>query len=177
MREFSAWTARPDTIIDESDATLTSARQAVDFGYAGTSHKNCKGIIKGIANAAMLEHRRRNDRGRRYELSAEDLTNVGPVALIQDLCVVANLGIPHAERNGHHYFKGLSMFPANVQEAVLAAHPDVYHRKNGEIAVHIQSGILQVGSIVDHAFGVAADFDPMQFTPSSQWTYESLMAG
>ncbi|HWE01350.1 MAG TPA: hypothetical protein VG326_02995 [Tepidisphaeraceae bacterium] len=177
MREFAAWTDRPPTIIDESDATLASARQAIDFGYAGTSHKNCKGVIKGIANACLLEHRRRGDRSRPYLLSAEDLTNVGPVALMQDLCVVANLGIPHAERNGHHYFKGLDMFPREVQDAVLAAHPDLYHRQStGAVAVNIARGVLNVGSVVDHAFGVGARFDPIRFTPAGEWTYESLIA-
>ena len=47
---------------------------------------------------------------------------------MQDLSLVANLGIPHAERNGHHYFKGLGMFSAEVQEAVLEAHRDLYRR-------------------------------------------------
>jgi hypothetical protein len=177
MQEFAAWTARPPTIIDESDATLTTARQAIAFGYAGTSHKNCKGIIKGIANACMLEHRRRRDPSRPYILSAEDLTNVGPVALMQDLCVLANLGIPHAERNGQHYFKGLSMFPQAVQEAVLKAHPDLYHRHAGGFAaLDIHRGTLNVGSVVDRAFGVGADFDVDQFTPAGQWTYDSMMA-
>ncbi len=176
MREFAAWTHRPPTIIDESDGTLTTARQAVEFGYVGTSHKNCKGIIKGIANACMLESRRRKDRSRRYELSAEDLANVGPVALMQDLCVVANLGITHAERNGHHYFKGLSMFPRAVEEEVVAAHPDTYHRHAGGFAaLRIERGVLGIGSIVDHAFGVAANIDVTQFTPAEKWTYESLV--
>ena len=177
MREFAAWKDRPPTIIDESDATLASARQAVDFGYAGTSHKNCKGVIKGIANACLLEHRRRRDRSRPYLLSAEDLTNVGPVALMQDLCVLGNLGIPHAERNGHHYFKGLGMFPRDVQDAALAAHPDLYRRQgDGIVAAHIAHGVMNIGSVVDHAFGVGARFDPTQFTPAADWTYESLIA-
>ena len=127
-REFLAWKNRPPIIIDESDATLTSARQAIGQGYVGTSHKNCKGVIKGIANGCLLEHRRRSDRSRAFVQSAEDLTNIGPVALMQDLCVLSDLGIPDAERNGHHYFKGISMFPADVQQATLAAHPDLYRR-------------------------------------------------
>jgi hypothetical protein len=178
MQEFSAWRDRPPTIIDESDATLSSASQAIAFGYAGTSHKNCKGIIKSIANACLIEHRRRTDHSRPYILTAEDLTNVGPVAMMQDLSMVANLGITHVERNGQHYFKGLSMFPSSVQEAVLEAHGDLYHRHaDGFAAVKISRGIMNVGSVVDHAFGVAADFDATQFTPADEWTYESLTSG
>ncbi|MDE0838636.1 MAG: hypothetical protein OSB41_06225, partial [Kiritimatiellae bacterium] len=106
---LSAWPEAPLMIIDESEADLTSLPRALDLGYAGTSHKNCKGIVKGIANACLLEHRRREDPAGDYILSGEDLANVGPVALLQDLAVMAAFGIEHVERNGHHYFKGLSM--------------------------------------------------------------------
>src|SRR5439155_284989 len=76
-------------------------------GYAGTSHKNCKGVFKSIANAGLIARRRRQDPSARFVVSGEDLSNIGPVALLQDTAVVATLGITHAERNGHHYFKGL----------------------------------------------------------------------
>jgi hypothetical protein len=177
-REMAAWTDRPPIIIDESDATPATARQAIGQGYAGTSHKNCKGVIKSIANACLLEHRRCTDKsGPGYILSAEDLTNIGPVALMQDLSVAASLGISNAERNGHHYFRGLSMFPPDIQEAALAAHPDVYRRHaDGFVTARIEQGRLQIASIVDHAFGVATRFDPGRFTPADAWKYESLEA-
>ncbi|MDB5174916.1 MAG: hypothetical protein JWN51_3689 [Phycisphaerales bacterium] len=175
MKEFAAWQERPPTIIDESDGTLTTARQAIAFGYAGTSHKNCKGVFKGIANACLIEHRRRNDRSRPFVLSAEDLTNVSPVALQQDLCVIANLGITHAERNGHHYFKGLTMFPADVQEAVLAAHPDLFRRHEAGFATtRIVGGVVRIGSVINEAFGAATKLDLSRFVGAEQWTYESL---
>jgi hypothetical protein len=59
-------------------------------------------------------------------LSGEDPTNIGPVALMQDLAVMATLGIEHVERNGHHYFAGLSAFPGDIQQAVISAHPNLY---------------------------------------------------
>lgn len=177
MGDFVKWNDRPPVIIDESDGTLTSLREALALGYSGTSHKNCKGIIKGISNACLLEHLRRKNPGCRYELSSEDLTNVGPVALLQDLCVVGNLGITHSERNGQHYFPGLCDFPPAVQEATLAAHSDVFHRlPDGWITAHIVNGILQIGSIVDKGFGANAKIDFSLFTPADQWTYESMMA-
>jgi cyclopropane fatty-acyl-phospholipid synthase-like methyltransferase len=58
-------------------------------------------------------------------MSGEDLCNVGPVALLQDLVVQAALGVTSVERNGHHYFKGLSAWPAAVQAHVLKEHGDV----------------------------------------------------
>ena len=53
-----AWPERPPIIIDESDGELSSMPAALALGYAGTSHKNCKGIFKGVANACRLAQRR-----------------------------------------------------------------------------------------------------------------------
>ncbi|SVC85869.1 uncharacterized protein METZ01_LOCUS338723, partial [marine metagenome] len=55
---FGDWPDRPPIIIDESDATIKSLPMALALGYAGTSHKNCKGIFKGAANACLLNTRR-----------------------------------------------------------------------------------------------------------------------
>ena len=61
-------------------------------------------------------------------MSGEDLANIGPVALLQDLAVVASLGVRSVERNGHHYFAGLSAFPRAVQQQILTHHGDLYER-------------------------------------------------
>src|SRR5581483_10437799 len=98
---FRSWEERPPMIIDESDGTPEAPARALDAGYAGTSHKNCKGVLRGIASACLIAHRNATG-GRRLILSGEDLANVGPVALLQDLAAMATLGIEHVERNGHH---------------------------------------------------------------------------
>ncbi len=60
-------------------------------------------------------------------LTGEDLCILGPVALLQDLAMMALLGIGHVERNGHHYYRGLSMLPRVLAgRATLAAHGDIY---------------------------------------------------
>jgi hypothetical protein len=108
-------------------------------------------------------------------MSAEDLTNLGPVALLQDLAVVATLGIPHVERNGHHYFAGLSQFPASVQEEALHWHGDLYApHTDGYPVVTVKDGKLDIGSIVDAPFGVAFEPDLAEFAPAESWQYESL---
>jgi hypothetical protein len=43
---------------------------------------------------------------------------------------MAALGIESVERNGHHYFAGLSMFDKATQDAALTAHPTLYHRSS-----------------------------------------------
>jgi len=94
--------------------------RALGLGYAGSSRKNCEGVFKGVANGILLA----NLPGAIQ--TAEDLANIGPVALLQDLAIVGLLRVPDVERNGHHYFRGLSPFPPNLGEAVLVAHPDLY---------------------------------------------------
>lgn len=168
--QLLAWDARPPLIIDESDAELHSLRRALACGYAGASHKNCKGVFKGIANACLLAHLRQTQPGRQFVLSGEDLANVGPVALLQDLAVMAALGLTHVERNGHHYFAGLSMFPESVRNVTLAAHPDLYHISDrGLTALEIDAGMISLTSIVQAPFGVGASLDLSFSTPVQDW--------
>jgi hypothetical protein len=159
LKSMAGWSDVLPVIIDESGATPDDVRRALDGGYVGTSHKNCKGVFKGVANACLIAHRRRAT-GRNLVLSGEDLTNIGPVALQQDLAVMATLGVTHVERNAHHYFAGLTMWPAKVQEKALHAHPDLYGRSpRGFPAVKIEQGAMRVGSAVDAPFGVGFEFD------------------
>ncbi len=174
-----AWRQRPPIIIDESDGELSSALTALESGYVGTSHKNCKGVFKGIANTCLIRHRQRQEPGALRIISGEDLCNLGPVALLEDLAVLATLGIKHAERNGHHYFAGLSMLPEDVQAQMLAAHADLYRphttpggRRFPTLAV--ANGSVDVGSVTAAPFGPAADLDPSRFTPVTEWEYASL---
>lgn len=170
-----AWEERPAMIIDESDGENETLATALASGYAGTSFKNCKGAFKGIANACLIAHRRRRDPSRPLHMSAEDLTNTGPIALQADLAVVATLGITHAERNGHHYFRGLSQFPALLQQASLAAHPDLFTRHpRGFPTLRIEHGRIAIGSVVDAPFGVAFEPDFSGCTRLDEWTFESL---
>jgi hypothetical protein len=170
LGELLEWSGRPPIIIDESDGDLDSLPRALALGYAGTSHKNCKGVFKGIANACLLEHRRRTGAGGTFVLSGEDLANIGPVALPQDLAVAACMGVSSIERNGHHYFAGLSMFPHEVQEAVLAAHGDLYHATWAEWpTLTIKDGTLALGSLLAAPFGVKPLVRVEQFTPLEEW--------
>jgi hypothetical protein len=154
---FADWPDRPPIIIDESDGALSDLPTALSLGYAGTSHKNCKGVFKGIANACSLKKHG-------GLLSGEDLSNVGPVALLQDLAVQAALGIESVERNGQHYFAGLSMFSPDVQQAMLAAHPDLYRTSpSGFPTLAVTDGYLSLGTVNAAPFGLAAAFDPTRF--------------
>jgi hypothetical protein len=194
---FTEWTRRPAIIIDESDDALDSLPRALDCGYCGTTYKSCKGVFKGIANACLVSYLNRQAEargiarllhprppgiqapggGEPYILSAEDLCNIGPVALLQDLAVAANLGLTHVERNGHHYFAGLSMFTRAIQDQVVAQHHDLYrHREFGGhpfAGLEIAAGHVSTDSVVQAPFGTGFDLDVSRFTPRAQWAFEA----
>ncbi len=159
---LAAWPDRPPLILDESDGAIGDVPRALELGYVGASHKNCKGIVKGIANACLLQKRR--GEGQPGLLTGEDLCILGPVVLLQDLAMMALLGIEHVERNGHHYYRGLSMFPSEWQEAVLAAHGDIYRRHEGGFAaLKIHEGKLHLGSINAAPLGIQPLVNPEIF--------------
>ena len=148
------WPAAPPLIIDEADADLDALPRALGLGYSGTSHKNCKGIVKGLANAALIARRRSVFPGRNLILSGEDLSTLGPVGLLQDLAIMAALGIPHVERNAHHYFRGLTPFPTGVQEQMRRDHADLYHRHpEGFAALRVEGGRIAFDSANGPGFG------------------------
>jgi hypothetical protein len=160
------WSDRPPLIIDESDGELDSMEQALRLGYVGSSHKNCKGVFKGVRNACRIAARRQARPEQPAILSGEDLANIGPVALLQDLAVCAALGIRSVERNGHHYFAGLSMFPSEVQRQVLACHGDLYGvSRDGWPTLALRDGQLELGSVVQAPLGVGFALAVEQFTP------------
>ncbi|MBW7893767.1 MAG: hypothetical protein H3C27_01535 [Opitutaceae bacterium] len=154
----AAWPDRPPVIIDESDAELASLPDALALGYAGTSHKNCKGVFKGVANACLLAARRAQ--GLPAMMSGEDLSNVAPVAVLQDLVVQACLGITSVERNGHHYFAGAAQWPAAMQARLLGSHPELFIKSAaGWPRLDVKAGRLELGSVLAAPFGYAGELD------------------
>lgn len=159
MKPMREWGDMPPVIIDESDAVIESLPRAIELGYSGVSHKNCKGIIRGILNRCLLEARKRSGELSRTVMSGEDLVNIGPVALLQDLAMQAALGNESVERNGHHYFSGLSAFSPQTQQRILAAHPDVYRASSdGWPTLNVVDGHIDVSSLNAAPFGYDYDF-------------------
>jgi hypothetical protein len=159
-RAFGEWPERPPIIIDESDARLGDCARALELGYAGTSHKNCKGVFKGVANRCLLAVRQRDHPDRPWLMSGEDLCNIGPVALLQDLALMGALGITSVERNGHHYHAGLSQFPSCVQQQVLQAHGDLYHAAPaGWPTLHIKRGSVSLDTVNRAPLGVGFELE------------------
>lgn len=150
---LKAWAYAPPIIIDESDASLDSAPRALELGYKGTSHKNCKGVFKGILNRCLINFKNQQAGREQYLMSGEDLANIGPVANHLDLVVQATLGIESVERNGHHYFTGLSVFNDEIQANALTSFPRLYTREEDFVRLNIQNGRLDVSELLEMPFG------------------------
>jgi hypothetical protein len=150
-------------LIDEADGDLDAFPAAKALGYRGVSSKSCKGMYKSLANLARVERWNRETQADRYFLSAEDLTLQAGIAVQQDLALVALLGIPHVERNGHHHVDGMAGLSANEQQAFLDGHPDLYVNAHGATRGRIARGMLEIGSLdcVGFASRAMPDWDSM----------------
>ncbi len=141
-------------IIDEADSSYDAFPRATVLGYSGVSSKSCKGLYKSILNAVRARVWNKKADGR-YFLAAEDLTCQAGLAVQQDTALAAFLGIPHAERNGHHYGKGFGDAPSLEAEAFLQGHPDFYRRNAGKIELAIENGSLSTASLSCPGFASA----------------------
>lgn len=93
-------------------------------------------------------------------MSGEDLSNVAPVAMPQDLVAQACFGISSVERNGHHYFAGLGQFPAALQTLMLTQHGDLFIQSEaGWPRLDVRTGHLELGTVLRAPFGYAGELD------------------
>lgn len=142
-------------IIDEADDGYDAFPAAIALGYRGVSSKSCKGPYKSLLNGARAAARNAADGAAGYFIAAEDLTCQAGLALQQDSALVAFLGIGHAERNGHHYGNGFAGAPAGEAEAFLAAHDDLYERRDGQVRLKIRDGSISIASLTVPGFASA----------------------
>ena len=142
-------------IIDESDGELDAFVRARSLGYSGVSSKNCKGFYKSVVNLARCRIWNSTDAAGAFFLSGEDLTTQAGLSVQQDLALVALLGLADVERNGHHFIDGFAGRPEAEAEAFLAAHPDLYEKRNGHVRLSIRAGKLDLRSLECAGFGSA----------------------
>jgi hypothetical protein len=127
-------------ILDEADHGIEAFPRALALGYAGVSAKNCKGVFRTLLNRGVCARRGGFQ-------SAEDLTNLPLLPLHQDLATAALLGLPHAERNGHHYFRGLDHLTDAERAAALAHHPELYVERDDGAFLRIERGRLDLSAL------------------------------
>jgi hypothetical protein len=171
---LQAWPDHPGVIIDESDGHPEDFERALHLGYGGTSHKNCKGVFKGIAHACLVKQLQQQNPGKKFFLSGEDLTTIGPISVVQDLSVMAHLGVTHVERNGHHYFKGLHFLPPELQETVLLEHSDLFYRNpRGYITMRVEDGKIRIASLFNASLGLKTDLGVDWLKPRAEWKFDA----
>jgi hypothetical protein len=162
-------------IIDESDGELDSFKTAVKLGYRGVSTKNCKGIFKSFLNRSLVERwNGKRKPGTHLFMTAEDLTTLSVIPLLQDLATVRALGITHVERNGHHYVKGLTHCSPRERNQATRLHRDLYRGDDSGARLRIESGFVRVGSLNLPGYGGPFEPDPSSMTPLERWTFDSL---
>lgn len=168
---MSALSAARPVIIDESDGALDSFCVARGLGYAGVSTKACKGIWRSLINLARCRAWNAAEGGARHFMSAEDLTTMAGTCVQQDLALVSAMGLPHVERNGHHFIDGFNGRPKAEAVGFMEAHPDLYADTSRGPRLRIREGVLEIGSLAAPGFGTAEvpDFRAMQPMVSAAW--------
>jgi hypothetical protein len=144
-------------IIDEADGDFGAFPRARGLGYRGVSYKGCKGIYKGLINAARCELWNAEAGEERFFMTAEDLTTQAGICLQQDTAMAALVGVGHVQRNGHHYANGMAGVTESEASAFLDAHPDLYHRSDGVVRLTLEKGKVALGSLDCPGFAVAAE--------------------
>ncbi len=156
--------ARP-VIIDESDGPLDAFVTGRGLGYAGVSSKACKGVWRSLINLARCRAWNAAEGRERYFMSAEDLTTLAGVCVQQALALVALLGLPHVERNGHHFVDGFAGRPKAEAVRFMEAHPDLYADTPRGPRLRIRDGMLEIGSLDVPGMGAAIEPDTLAMEP------------
>ena len=149
---LAALSAIAPVILDEADHGIEAFPRGLELGYAGVSVKNCKGVFRALLNRGLCERH-----GAGAFQSAEDLTNLGVLALQQDLATCAALGLGHVERNGHHYFHGLDHLPAEEARDALRVHAGLYEPLGEGAGLRVVDGQLDLRSLQCAGYGYAVD--------------------
>ncbi|RNF33310.1 enolase C-terminal domain-like protein [Paracoccus methylarcula] len=139
-------------VIDESDDSLDALPRALALGWAGTSIKSCKGVLRALVNMARAK-------AAGAILSGEDLTCQPGLCWTQDSAMAAACGVRDVERNGHHFAGGLQGAGPAEQQAMLSAHGDIFRRQDGRIELAIGTGRVRIASLDRPGFGASGVLD------------------
>lgn len=144
-------------VIDESDASEDALETALDRGWAGTSVKSCKGVLRALINKIRMEAVQKT--GRTAILSAEDLTCQPGLCWQQDTLMAALVGADHVERNGHFHAGGMQGASAKEKADFINAHPKLYQASAAGPQLRITRGRVDISSLNTTGFasGVVPD--------------------
>lgn len=168
---MAALAAERPVIIDESDGPLDAFVTGRALGYAGVSSKCCKGVWRSLINLARCRAWNATEGRERYFMSAEDLTTLAGACVQQDLALVALLGLPHVERNGHHFVDGFAGRPKAEAYRFLEAHPSLYADTPRGPRLAIREGTIELDSLETPGLGATLEPDTgaMEAMPKAAW--------
>lgn len=163
--------AERPVIIDESDGPLDAFVTGRALGYAGVSSKACKGVWRSVVNLARCRAWNAEEGRDRYFMSAEDLTTLAGVCVQQDLALISLLGLPHVERNGHHFIDGFNGRPKAEAYRFMEAHPTLYADTPRGPRLAIRDGMLDLASLETPGMGATQEPDTaaMEAMPKAAW--------
>ena len=167
-KTIKAISKKKPLVIDEADGNTTSFSNAFKIGYAGVSHKNCKGFLKSVINHCLCR-KLIEKTGRDAFQSGEDLSLMPLVPIHQDFAALALLNIPHAERNGHHYSYGQGHLTNREKALAKKNHPELYAQRRGDLFLDIRGGRIRCESLQCPGFGVKFEPEWSKQTLLSQW--------
>ena len=146
-------------VLDEGDGTPDAFARAHRLGWRGVSAKTCKGVYRALLNAARCAAWADGS-----FMSGEDLNHLPGLSMQQDLAMASILGLPHTERNGHHYAAGFDHAQRSEAQAFLAVHPDIYVDDGRRIRLRIEGGRVATGSLDGAGFasGAMPDWDALE---------------
>lgn len=168
---MAALAAERPVIIDESDGPLDAFVTGRGLGYAGVSSKCCKGVWRSLVNLARCRAWNAEAGQERFFMSAEDLTTLAGVCVQQDLALVSLLGLPHVERNGHHFVDGFAGRPKAEAYRFLEAHPTLYADTPQGPRLALREGMLDLASLDTPGLGATLEPDTgaMAPMPKAAW--------
>lgn len=135
-------------VIDESDDSDDAFPRALALGWAGTSIKSCKGVLRAQVNMALAK-------ANNALLSGEDLTCQPGLCWTQDTAMASACGVQDIERNGHHFAGGLQGATDAERDAMLDTHPDIFAKGASGLALNIQNGAVSITSLDQPGFGAS----------------------
>ena len=148
QKVLEGWPDRPPLIIDESDGSLEDLPRAPSWLRRHQSQE-LQGVVKGIANACLLASRRRS---RTQRPDRRGSLHAGAGGALQDLASMAMLGAARRAKR-HHYFRGLSLWPQDWQDAAVGRIRFVCSRRRRIGAIEHVHGRLALDSVNSAPFG------------------------
>ena len=135
-------------VIDESDDSIDAFSRALALGWAGTSIKSCKGVLRAQINMARAK-------AHGAILSGEDLTCQPGLCWTQDTAMAAAFGVQDVERNGHHFGGNMQGASNTERDRMAAMHSDIFKSSPLGMALAINNGQVAIASLDKAGFGAS----------------------